>query len=131
MKTIQEYLSGNFDEELNVIVAEARGWKRWEQNDTGGWTNDDGDELDAPPPFSTSLDACRELLTDLTEEEGLRFGSALADILQSLPSDISNLSALTRATTQPSASSIIWHLLKVITARQICVAYLIVRGILK
>lgn len=119
MKTIQEYLSGEYDEELRVLVAETRGWKRKEFTVVGHgsyfeWTKDDIYFLELPPPYSTSRDACEELLADLTEEEQLRF----CDVLKSI-------------VPKPAILDFeLWEFLRA-TARQICVAYLIIKKILK
>lgn len=119
MRTIIEYLSGQFDEELRVLVAEARGWTTAEnQGAAGGFIpkhagNSYYDEiggthehaiLNACPPFSTSLDACRELLADLTETEERKFDNQLV-----------------------AYCGFTWKA----TARQISVAYLIVKQVLK
>ncbi len=125
MKTIEEYSSGKFDEELNVLVAEARGWKFTEgfnvpslsfsgaRASADCWIKPDGNAghgIFEPPLFSTSLDACRELLADLTVGE-------LYEVVTQISlwdMEVSSAVAVLRA-----------------TARQICVAYLIVKGVLK
>jgi len=115
MKTIPEYLSGQFDEELRVLVMDTL--------DPGAWPEITHDRtVIISEPFSTSLDACRELLEDLTEMETDDFVIHLSLILFGGPVnstawwDLECHEALT--------------LLRA-TAQQICVAFLIAKGILK
>jgi len=130
VRTITEYLSGNFDEELRVLVAPFVGWKEIERCGRSSMRpNCNGAEWrgtkDARygeqtfyliPRYTTSLDACRELLADLTEGEQYSFLRAL------------------RIVTGVNSSSVLecdLFLMVTATARQICVAYLIVKGVLK
>lgn len=120
MKTIPEYLTGQFDEELRLLVAEARGWQDC-FNGYGVTKRYIGTpskcEVRVPlPPFSTSLDACRELLSDLTDIEWPKFVNKLGFVIHG-----------TKACWQTElCKSLICA-----TARQLCVAYLITKGILK
>lgn len=139
MKTIPEYLSGSHDSELRVLVAETRGWIRQPCPDILGfckWFRPDGtlhkyykQDFDGPwyesphpthrldevpfelPPYPTSRDACEELLADLTDPELRRAGLL---IIKWRTDYAGSIVAILRA-----------------TARQICVAYLIVKGVLK
>jgi len=109
MKTIPEYLSGNFDEELRVLVAEARGWK----NGFGYWKRPDGGYASDCPKFSTSRDVCEELLVDLTDEEWNKFTLQL------------------EAWVYVGKSVELCKSMLLVTARQICVAFLVVKSIIK
>ena len=118
--TIPYLLSGTpeSDEALRVLVAEARGWRRnkiFDKADQKAWAHPDG-HLDWQynlPPFSTSLDATRELLEDLTEEElEGPFSEALHAMI-------------------PEALWQNWKYPLLATARKISVAWLIVKGFLK
>ena len=128
--TIAEYLSGEHDEELRVLVAEARGQKTriaaggelWSEG-TVPWKGKcfckekDGvliEEYFGPTPFySTSLDACRELLADLTESEWLKF----VDCLSGLIKDTRSFYAMAKQMLNA-------------TPTQICIAYLLTKGVL-
>ena len=126
MRTRSEYLSGEYNEELRALVAEARGYSKCENDpdhpeDIEGWTGYKDGVLVLAPPFSTSLDACRELLMDLTEEKRRKFVQVLYQLIQ--PDHV------VRGWWKANVNEI-WLLFNA-TARQICVAYLIVKGILK
>lgn len=116
MKTIPEYLSGQFDVELCVLVAEARGWQRIEVGEgykpgilSGRLT--DLAWRDPLPPFSTSLDACRELLVDLQRSQKHKMCQLIGAWINS---------------TNNLEEDVL-----IATSRQICVAYLIVKNVLK
>lgn len=120
MQTIEYYLSGTpeSDEALRVLVAEARGWKTkvvvrffydvtiWIRPDGVYCQSDNSDEL---PPFSTSLDATRELLADCSNDEVRDIGNII----------------------DGWSSGMLRVILLLATARQISVAWLIVKGFLK
>lgn len=127
MKPIPEYLSGSHDSELRVLVAEARGWtnvslgvtQRGEHSLTVyGISRFDTCRMPVPP-FELSRDACEELLAELTEEEKDNFAVQLANII------------LERYIGWWDLECHEAFLFLRATARQICVAYLIVKGVLK
>lgn len=119
MKTIEEYLSDQHDEELNVLVAETQGWTLLEPEVhpaiTYHWAYPPGVKTgnrSLIPLFSTSHDACRELLGGLTEDELIQASNLILKWADA-KTDQTFVAALLRA-----------------TARQICVAWLIVKGVL-
>lgn len=126
MKTITEYLSGNFNDELRVLVAEARGWKHVrlchtaEGAENGYWGLRPGfihkENEERLPPYPTSRDACEELLADLTAHEWPKF--------------IDQLGICTIG-HKPCWQTELCRALIRASARQICVAYLIVKGVIK
>jgi len=124
MKTIQEYLSGHFDEELRVAVAEARGWIH--KNDP---SKTRADEWWLLPPYSTSRDACEGLLADLTLEEGIKLVQKLVGFLDDIHAD-GEVSPLVCMSDVSSPVEITFRVL-LAAPRQICVAYLIVKGVLR
>lgn len=136
LKSISEYLnpSGVNDEELRVLIAETRGWTEIEPYEKRGHmtnlegkgiivgTDPTGNKRQHVNRWETSLDACRELLEDLTEEEWSRMSDALGEIL--------GLDAGQSAWWQAGPIECAQAFLRA-TARQIGVAYLIVKGVLK
>lgn len=126
MKTIPEYLTGQFDEELNMLVAEAKyGWTDFDNLTIANHPDDHArylcgsghkeDGWNRVHPFSTSLDACHEFLEDLTKEEWFNFRDELDNVTCDPNADYRNREQRFICAT----------------ARQICVAYLIVKGVLK
>jgi hypothetical protein len=121
MKTITEYLSGEHDQELRVLIAEARGLnnpriQKWWDESLHAMYNHPTEGTCHIPPYPTSRDACEALLAELTEEqEQFSFLRQLEWVVGETTGvyPVDNF-ALLRT-----------------TARQICVAYLIVIGVLK
>jgi len=104
VKKISEYLSGDHDEELNVLVAEVlKREPKWIGAVAGNrW-------LEPMPKFSISLDACCELLVDLTVEELCKVVTQIS--LWDM--EVSSAVAVLR-----------------MTARKLCIAYLIIKGVI-
>jgi hypothetical protein len=124
MRTIEEYLSGNYDQELSCAVALERNWffhdDCWHR--PGKQVDRAGNEVpfrdirsygeSNDPLFAISRDSCEELLADLTDHE-MWLVSGLITNWTSAPG-VHSYTRLLRA-----------------TARQICVAYLITKNILQ
>lgn len=120
MRTIEEYLSGQHDEELDALTAETLGWT--ESTFGGWWVDPSGTSPAIPPAFSTSRDACQPFLAGLTDEEWSKFDDVLIRVLESdgiLPWPHKERGALGFAVIYLQ-----------VTARQICVAYLLVKGVM-
>lgn len=135
MKTVKEYLSGEHDEELRVLVAETKGWDDCCLDNPMGSPKIGPNGLPPGTPknvevwnyrrliphYPTSLDACRELLEDLTDEEWDNFIDALGLVTKT-------------AVMQLRFIRIRYHNIRDLLsagARQICVAWLIVKGVMK
>ena len=59
--------------ELDVRIAEMMGWSlHCSDEECGIWLNPAGEQMDEPPPFSTSLDAVVEWLVPFMAEQGFR-----------------------------------------------------------
>lgn len=127
-------MSGEFDDELRIVAAKALGWKKWQDQEKlilGGdgpdylWTAPNDIAMrgeDKIPPYSTSRDACGELLLDLVKEEKESFSGWLLNIC--LGSQKGKLGWWELSEQE------VFILLRA-TARQICVAYLLAKGTLK
>jgi uncharacterized protein YbdZ (MbtH family) len=146
-KTIQEYLSGKHNEEVDVLVAENRGWTIWNgyiKAPGGGSISGQHrsramsikeapadlirDLLKELTPYSTSLDATRELLAELTEKrDRAKFLIALDQIVQGKDVD---LRVITIGIHWEITDEDLW-ILFCATPLQISVAFLLVKGIIK
>lgn len=122
--TIAEYLSGEHDEELRVLVAETTG--KFPMQVTSGengcyktWCytkHKDNGMLFNLPKYSTSRGDCEELLADLSEPEWRTFLESICLILSGFRELTNSFQGIREIFSA--------------TPRQICIAYLLTKGVL-